>query len=171
VILNDTVQMRHVPPETRAEWTRIVASQKTGPEKGWSQRNRVARANIPLLRRAGVPLLAGTDVGGFGHVAGFALHDALEQLVATGLTPIEALRTATLNPARFLHLSDSLGTVEKGNLADLVLLDADPLTNIRNTRRIRAVVANGRLYDRKALNALLDASARVANPPVAASAK
>jgi hypothetical protein len=138
------------------------------PTLGWSSSDgpaiRAERANIPLLRRAGVSLMAGTDAGDDGHGAGVSLHDDLEQLVATGLTPIEALRTATMNPARFLRASDSLGTVEKGNLADLVLLDADPLANIRNTRKIRAVIANGRLYDRKALNALLEASVRAANP-------
>lgn len=140
------------------------------PDTGSSPRARAERANISLLRRAGVPLLAGTDAGGASG-SGLPLHDDLAQLVVAGLTPIEALRTATTNPARFLRLSDSLGTVEKGNLADLVLLDADPLLNIRNTRRIRAVVAHGRLYDRKALDALLAASSPAAKPPPAAMSK
>lgn len=75
-------------------------------------------------------------------------------LVEAGLTPLEALRTATINPARVLGLADSLGSVEVGKLADLVLLDADPLADIRNTQRIRAVVADGRLYRRADLDRL-----------------
>jgi imidazolonepropionase-like amidohydrolase len=71
------------------------------------------------------------------------------------MTPLEALRTATLNPAKFLHATDSLGTVAPGKLADLVLLDGNPLDDITNTMRIRAVVANGRYFDRAALDQLL----------------
>ena len=82
--------------------------------------------------------------------------------VAEGLTPLEALQTATLNPAKLLHGTDSLGTVAPGKLADLVLLDADPLADITNTMAIRAVVANGRYYDRDALDRLL-AEVKAAN--------
>jgi hypothetical protein len=171
VVLGDTARMRYVPRETRAEWARILADEKKGPEPGWSKRSRTERANVPILRRVGVPILAGTGAGEYGLVAGFSLHDELAQLVATGLTPLEALRAATVNPARFMRASDSLGTVEAGKLADLVLLDGDPLASIRNTRRIRAVIANGRLYDRKGLNGLLEAVARAANPAAATSAK
>ena len=86
---------------------------------------------------------------------GFALHTELAMYVAEGLTPLEALQTATLNPAKLLHATDSLGTVATGKLADLVLLDADPLADITNTTTIRAVVANGRYFDRAALDRLL----------------
>jgi imidazolonepropionase-like amidohydrolase len=78
-------------------------------------------------------------------------------LVEAGLTPLQALQTATLNPARVLKVADSLGSVERGRLADLVLLDANPLEDIRNTRRIRAVVANGQVYQRADLDQLLAA--------------
>ena len=86
---------------------------------------------------------------------GFSLHEELELLVRSGLTPLEALRTATYNPADYLGALDSLGTVSPGKVADLVLLDADPLLDIRNTRRISAVIANGRLFDRAARAGLL----------------
>jgi len=76
--------------------------------------------------------------------------------VRSGLSPLEALRAATYNPAEFFNALDSLGTVSRGKLADLVLLEADPLADIRNTRRISAVVANGRVFDRAALDGLLN---------------
>ena len=165
VIVNDSARMQFVPARTRATWARMVEEDRTAPQGAWAKRNTADRANIPMLRRAGVPILSGTDVGDFALVAGFALHDNLAQLVATGLTPAEALRTATLNPARYLRATDSLGTVARGKLADLVLLDGDPLRNITNTRRIRAVVLNGRYFDRAALDTLLASSARAANTP------
>ena len=84
-----------------------------------------------------------------------SLHDELRLLVAAGLTPLEALQAATLNPAKMLYTTDSLGTVAPGKLADLVLLDADPLADITNTTTIRAVVANGRYLDRVALDRLM----------------
>jgi imidazolonepropionase-like amidohydrolase len=102
-----------------------------------------------------VPILAGTDVGNPLLVPGYSLHRELRLLVRAGLTPLEALQTATLNPARFQGVTSSLGVVAPGKLADLVLLDADPLADIANTERIRAVVTNGRLLDRPALDAML----------------
>jgi imidazolonepropionase-like amidohydrolase len=111
---------------------------------------------VQRLQRAGIPFLAGTDTpAGVGVMPGFSLHEELERLVDAGLTPIEALQTATLNPARFLGKLDELGTVEKGKVADLVLLDANPLEDISNTRRISAVVSNGRYFSRGQLDRIL----------------
>src|SRR5215470_3790702 len=102
---------------------------------------------VAALHRAGVPFLAGTDtVAGVHIFPGFSLHDELGLLVRAGFTPLEALRSATVSPAVYLSMSDRLGRVEKGKLADLVLLEANPLDDIANTRRIRAVVANGRYF-------------------------
>jgi len=106
--------------------------------------------------RAGVPFMAGTDTAAGVHVfPGFSLHDELALFVRAGLTPMQALQTATLNPARFMDRLADLGTVEKGKLADLVLLDANPLDDIANTRKIRAVVLAGRYLDRPALDRML----------------
>jgi hypothetical protein len=107
------------------------------------------------LRDAGVKLLAGTDMPLPFVYPGFSLHEELALMVRSGLTPLEALRAATYNPADYLGALDSLGTVSQGKIADLVLLDADPLVDIRNTRRISAVIANGRLFDRAARAGLL----------------
>lgn len=103
---------------------------------------------------SGGQLLAGTDSYFMGAYPG-DLHRELELLVGCGLSTAQALAAGTINPARWLGATDSLGTIAEGKLADLLLLDADPLSDIRNTRRVRAVVANGRLYERAELDALL----------------
>jgi hypothetical protein len=94
--------------------------------------------------RAGVPLLAGTDLGDPYVIPGFALHNELELMVAAGVTPLAALQSATSEPARAFGLTETVGAIAPGQAADLVLLDGDPLADIRNTRRIDAVVLNGR---------------------------
>lgn len=100
--------------------------------------------------RAGVRILAGTDY----IVAGADVHRELVNLVEAGLSPAEALKTATLNPALYFGVESEYGSVEPGGVADLLLLEANPLHDVRNTQRIRAVVFNGNLYDRAALDGL-----------------
>ena len=99
------------------------------------------------MQRAGVRILAGTDAPLRNSPPGFGLHEELVLLVRGGMSPFEALKSATYEPARYFDRLDSMGTVEAGRVADLVLLDADPLQDVRNTRRINVVVANGRLID------------------------
>ncbi len=111
---------------------------------------------VRAMHTAGVPFLAGTDTAAGVYIfPGFSLHDELGNFVKAGLTPLAALQTATLRPAQFLDMEDGLGRVEPGKLADLVLLDANPLEDIGNTRRIRAVVAGGRHYSRADLDRML----------------
>jgi len=115
---------------------------------------------VGALRRAGVELMAGTDVG-FPYVfPGSSLHDELALLVEAGLTPMEALQAATRNPAKYLGLLDSLGTVQKGKVATLLLLEANPLENIDNSRKIAAVVLNGRLLTAELLQRMLESRGR-----------
>jgi imidazolonepropionase-like amidohydrolase len=116
----------------------------------------------PLMQKAvgrmstrGVGILAGTDTPGLAAVPGRSLHEELGLLVAAGLSPREALKAATSGAADYLESRDSLGTIRAGAFADLVLLDADPLTDIGNTRQIRAVFARGRYFDRAALDRLI----------------
>jgi len=98
------------------------------------------------MHRAGVEFLAGTDTGpGTPALPGISLHDELELLVESGFTPMEALQAATRNPARYLGKLQEMGTIEPGKLADLVLLDANPLDDIRNTRKISLVVLRGQI--------------------------
>lgn len=108
------------------------------------------------VRDAGVPFLAGTDTAAGVHVfPGFSLHEELVCFVKAGFTPLEALQTATRNPAIFFGRTTDMGSIEAGKYADLVLLDANPLDDIRNTQRIRAVVYAGHYLSRDQLDSLL----------------
>lgn len=137
--------------------------------RDWLRRKAAYQRQLDIIRvlhREGVRFLAGTDLANPFIFPGFSLHEELRNLVAQGFTPVEALRAATLSPAVYLNSADSLGTVAAGKLADLVVLDANPLSNIGNTEKIRAVIAAGRFYDRAALDKLLaDEVARAAGPP------
>ncbi len=122
-------------------------------------RQKYFAANLQMVgtqHRAGVSFLAGTDTApGVYIMPGFSLHDELSNFVEAGFTPMESLQTATSNPAKFLGMQRNYGSVEAGKIADLVLLSANPLMDIHNTKKITAVIANGRLFDRAALDRIL----------------
>jgi imidazolonepropionase-like amidohydrolase len=120
---------------------------------------------VGAMQRADVPLLAGTDTPNPYCFPGFSLHDELALLVQAGLTPLQAIQSATINAARFMDREKDLGTVEVGKLADLVLLDADPFTDISNTRKINGVVCGGRWLSRSALDDMLARMESLANRP------
>ncbi len=154
-IVNDEAQdhvgWSYLPLSIRDWWTK---SGGAGSEGG----QQLFASEIALTRKmhaAGVRFLTGTDSPNPSVVPGFSLHDELKLLVTAGFTPMEALQTATLNPARYLGREHQLGTVQTGKLADLVLLDANPLEDISNTQKIRAVVVNGRYLSRQDLDAML----------------
>ncbi|MEO8192921.1 MAG: amidohydrolase family protein [Gemmatimonadales bacterium] len=114
-------------------------------------------ADVREMSKAGVRILAGTDAGSVLVYPGFTLHEELRLLVEDAkLTPSQALWSATLGPALFFGMERDLGTIEQGRIADIVLLDSDPFSNIRNTRRISAVIQGGRLFNRAALDLLLE---------------
>jgi imidazolonepropionase-like amidohydrolase len=157
-------RLRYIPADEIAVWNKTFASEGAQPTNAAKTIGaRLRRKRLEVLRRmheAGVPFMAGSDVGNPYVFPGFSLHDELALLVESGLTPIQALRTATRNPAEFLGWLDSLGTVEQGKIADLVLLEANPLEDIRNTQKIGAVIADGRLYRRADLDRLLERRSR-----------
>jgi imidazolonepropionase-like amidohydrolase len=131
---------------------------------------------VNMMQRYGVGLLAGTDTGEDGVHPGEALHEELELLVQSGLTPAQALRTATYNPAQYFGIEAQSGSIARGKRADLVLLSANPLEDIRNTRKIDAVILRGRLLDHKQLAKESDAwphetSLSSKQPPVRSSVK
>jgi imidazolonepropionase-like amidohydrolase len=116
------------------------------------------RKFVGMCNRADVKILAGTDGPGIGRLTvGFGLHHELELLVEAGLKPIEALQGATINAARALRKENDLGSVEAGKFADAVILNADPLSDIRNTTKIDSVLLRGRVFDRASLDAALAA--------------
>ena len=101
-------------------------------------------SQLAAMHRSGVGILPGTDAPLRNSPPGFGLHEELRLLSRSGLSNFEILRLATLEPARYFGFADSLGTIERDRIADLVLLDANPLAEVANTRRIVAVIANGR---------------------------
>ena len=109
---------------------------------------------IKILYEENVPILAGSDSDNPYAFPGFSIHDELALFVEFGMKPIDALRTATINPVNYLKMTDSLGTIEKGKRADVVLFNANPLLNISNTKNIHAVITNGKIFSSKDLEAL-----------------
>jgi imidazolonepropionase-like amidohydrolase len=151
---------RYVSRELRQVWIETVAvnvaDDERPPPEVIQQMITSSDQFLYDARQAGVKMLAGTDVPTVGTVPGFSLHDELALLVETyGMTPMEALRSATALPAAFMGMDAEVGTIETGKLADLVLLDADPLADVTNTRRIDTVIANGRVFDRPTCERLL----------------
>jgi len=116
------------------------------------------------IRAEHIRMLAGTDWSGFleskGARPGWCLHDELDLLVAAGFTPLQALQAATVNPAIFLAMEGSMGTIEAGKVADLVLVQGNPLIDIGNTRRVVAVIARGTLFDRSRLHGIAAGASR-----------
>jgi imidazolonepropionase-like amidohydrolase len=151
---------RYVPATWRdVTWQRFKEQMMPGLQKdplALRQRSFAQEMSmVGAMHRAGVPFLAGTDSApGIYIIPGFSLHDELANFVEAGFTPMEALQTATSNPARFLDRTD-IGSVKAGGLADLVLLSANPVNDIQNTKKINAVVIDGRYLDRAALDHML----------------
>ena len=153
--LGVTAQLKYFPAFVRG----MVLPESQAAEGERAKNRRHFQKEIGIVRamqRTGVRLLAGSDAPNPYSVPGFGLHDELALLVAAGLTPMEALQAATRNPAEFLGQLDSVGTVERGKFADLVLLEANPLADINNTRKIAAVVMRGRVLTKLQLQELLD---------------
>jgi len=164
------LDQRDLQHDTRARY--VPASWKNGAWRRFAEdilkdqanddlqtRQRFVAKEIEMVRemhRAGIPFLAGTDTAAGVYVfPGFSLHEEMQLLVQAGFTPLEALQCATRNPAEYLGKLSETGTVEKGKVADLVLLDANPLDDIANTQRIASVVAAGQYLSRTDLDRLL----------------
>ena len=155
---NDSRQ-KYMPTSIRDSWNPKTDFRfKTVTPDDYTSMKKMFKRNLELvgaMHRAGVGILAGTDVLNPYCFPGFSLHDELELLVKAGLSPMDALQSATRNPAEYLGREKDLGTVEKGKLADLVLLDADPLTDIKNTKTIASVIVGGKVLTRETLDMLL----------------
>lgn len=141
-------EIKYLPPRLAAQWQpgQNRYDRKYSPEMAehmmW--RRRLLSSLTGAFGKAGVPMMAGTDAPIPGVLPGFSIHDELKLLVAAGLTPYDALRTATANPARFLDRSGEFGTVAIGRRADLLLLEANPLEDVSNAAKTAGVMVRGR---------------------------
>ena len=165
--LRDDPLRRYVTPYLASDWAEQV-DEKKGPDAARGLQTLVKAApalfrDFREMHAAGVKFLAGSDTGVVFIHPGFSLHGELESLVRNvGLTPVDALRAATVNPAAFFGLERELGAVRPGYRADLLLLDRNPLEDIRRTKQIAGVMRDGRWFDRRALDGLLERAAREA---------
>ena len=151
-------ELRRTPASIRSAWQKPVAP-GTDIRELTNRQYELYSEIVARMQEAGVPLLAGTDTGDPWSYPGEELHEELELMVKAGLTPAEALRTATVSAAQYLDAEDSLGRIEPGYVADLVLLDANPLEDIANARRIAAVFAAGHYLPKTKLTAMAAAMA------------
>ena len=151
-------RLRYLNQAWKGWWLDMTRDANKMPATEWAARREIVRKGKALFGRfqqGGVQILAGTDDSNPFVVPGFGLHDELALLVESGLSPMQALRAATINPATFFQKTPTLGSVETGKLADFVLLEANPLEDIHNTTKIYAVVLNGRVLERKALDEIM----------------
>jgi len=157
--LSADARLKYVPGIVLARWKKVAEEDAADlkprdvPIHAGLMKN--SEHIVDEMQSAGVKLLAGTDAPAPFVYPGFGLHDELALLVDAGLAPMQALQAATVRAAEFMGKSAAQGTIEKGKVADLVLLDADPLADIHNTTRISAVIVRGKLLDRAALDGLL----------------
>lgn len=159
-------RLKFVPQTVRKVWEegRQQALQGRGPAD-FELRTEMMKRTLDIVGKmnaAGLPILAGTDAAAPNVFPGFGLQEELSYLVLAGLSPQQALRSATLGPAEFLNRTAAQGTIAPGQRADLVLLSANPLDDIHNTQHIRALVVNGKAFDRNELDNLLNSAAKFA---------
>ncbi len=150
--------LKYVHPLLQSKWLTANNYVKNASPENATYFDNMVKFHFLLVKAfkdAGVPIVAGTDAGVSGVVAGFSIHDELELLVQAGLTTQEALNSATLLSAQWLGIDKQIGSIEAGKFADLVLLDENPLTDINNTRKIAGVFVNGNWLDETKLNAML----------------
>jgi imidazolonepropionase-like amidohydrolase len=165
----DDERLKYILKRGRSSWADAANRGlfKDMTAQGWEAIRRTLEEDKKLvgrLHRAGVSILAGTDSGELPYLfPGFSLHDELALLVESGMSPMSALQAATSNAAQFMGQLDRRGTIETGKIADLVILDMDPVADINNTRSIRAVVLNGQLITRVALDSMLTEANVLAN--------
>jgi hypothetical protein len=157
--LGNDPRLKYVPLKVRQFWEQgrnAQVADRTAAD--FAQRAEIFRRSLEIIGKmnaAGVPIMAGTDAPAPNVFPGFSLHEDMAYLVEAGLTPMQALQAATVGPAEFLGRRAEQGTIEMGKRADLVLLDANPLDDIQNTQKIRAVIVNGGLLRRSELDTLL----------------
>lgn len=154
------IEAGHLPNEVFAAWKAAVEIAKTSPvSQAYAAFSDWSLAMVARLHEANVPIMAGTDTPIGFLTPGFSLHLEMETLVRAGLSPLEALASATIRPAEFFGLENKMGRVAVGQSADLILLRQNPLDDIANSRTVDTVITRGEILDRAALSSLLDEAA------------
>ena len=139
--------LQDMVPEVQSEWLTPPSWFEPDMAKREVRFQKYSIEMVGRMHKAGVPIGAGTDTPIGMAIPGYSLHNELAFLVRAGLTPLEALKSATIRPAEFLNLENKMGTIEVGKVADLVLLSANPLEDIGNTRKIELVISKGNLIN------------------------
>jgi imidazolonepropionase-like amidohydrolase len=151
----------YIDPKIQATYQdRLNRAKKQTDEMNEGLKNFMLKSNamVPELYSAGVNILAGSDCGAFNSFIypGESLHQELKLMVASGLTPAQALVTATINGAKFMGVASLYGSIQKGKSSDIVVLDANPLADIKAIDQIDMVLSHGKLYSRSDLDKLLN---------------
>ena len=150
--------LAYVHPLLQSKWLTANKYNKMSSPENIAHFEQYAAFNLELVKAcdaAGVPIVTGTDAGTSGVIAGFSLPDELGLLVKAGLSPQAALAAATRLPAQWLGMEKQIGSIEKGKLADLILLDENPLNDIQNVRKIAGVMINGNWVAKKTIQTML----------------
>jgi len=159
-------RMRCIPENVRNIWVQGVHGQLADhSDADFALHKEIVKRSLQIvgkMQAAGVRIMAGTDIAAPNVFPGWSLHEDIAYLVEAGLTPMQALQAATKSPAEFLGKLQAQGTVEKGKLADLLLLDDSPLEDIHNTQKIRALILHGKFLDRTALDEILASEVKFA---------
>jgi hypothetical protein len=152
-------RLKYMSKETLAFWKETTENDiKRNTETDWLNKRKrwlIERQIMEILISEKVPIMAGTDADNPYAFPGFSLHDELALYVEDGMSPLEALRSATIIPLNFLKMTDSIGAIEKGKLADLVMLEANPLEDIKNAAKINTVISNGKVFGKNYVDSIL----------------
>jgi len=147
---------KYLPDSSSVRWSKYALEfEPPAPDADAFKYAKWAHEIVKEMSDAKIGIMAGTDCPIFFLTPGFSLHEELVLLVKSGLTPLQAIEAATIRPAQYFNLEDELGLVEKGMLADLLILDKNPLEDIKNTQKINAVIRDGKWYNRKDLDNIL----------------
>ena len=158
----DDPGLKPLPADLQKQWAPGQKVMSDGAQKYYARKYESDAKLVGMMNTAGVQILAGSDSLDPYVFPGSSLHRELELLVKAGLTPMQALQAATIQPSRFFGIQMGLGTIERGKNADLVLLDANPLEDIRNTRKVFAVMWAGRYYPKAQLEAMVETAVAAA---------
>lgn len=149
--------LKLLPGDISKNWSESIATFGDREiSEASKKRSEWCLAMVDKINKKGIKIMAGTDCPIFFLTPGFSLHEELAVLVQAGLTPLEAIESATLNPAEYFDLQNELGLIKEGFIADLLLLEANPLDDIKNTKTINSIVKNGKLYGRADLDQMLN---------------